>query len=43
MAGRTDGGGKSGLATRLIWFVALWLAGVAVVGAVALAIRQVLL
>jgi len=43
MAGSPDGGGKADLATRLIWFVALWLAGVAVVGAVALAIRQMLL
>jgi uncharacterized protein DUF2474 len=30
------------LATRLFWFVTLWLAGVAAVGAVALAIRQLL-
>jgi len=44
MAGSPDGGGKSerNLATRLIWFVALWLAGVAAVGAVALMIRQLL-
>jgi hypothetical protein len=31
--------GQGGLARRLGWFVALWLAGVAVVGAVGLAIR----
>lgn len=31
------------LAQRLGWFVALWLGGVAVVGAVAYAIRAVLL
>lgn len=44
MPDRRDAGGKREhpLATRLVWFVALWLAGVAVVAAVALAIRQVL-
>jgi hypothetical protein len=31
------------LAHRLLWFVALWLAGVLTVGAVALLIRSVLL
>jgi hypothetical protein len=33
---------EPGLAQRLLWFVALWLAGVLVVGAVALLIRSVL-
>ena len=44
MTGGPDGGGKSerSLASRLIWFVALWIASVAAVGAVALAIRYVL-
>jgi hypothetical protein len=32
----------AGLGTRLLWFVALWLAGLAVVGAVALLIRLAL-
>jgi hypothetical protein len=31
------------LGRRLLWFVGLWLAGVAVVGAVSMAIRAVLL
>lgn len=31
------------MSRRLVWFVALWLAGVAVVGVVAYAIRLVLL
>jgi hypothetical protein len=30
------------LAIRLVWFITLWLAGVAAVGAVALLIRQLL-
>ena len=34
---------QPGLAQRLLWFVALWLAGVLAVGAVALLIRSVLL
>jgi hypothetical protein len=36
-------GSRRGLASRLLWFAALWLAGVLVVGAVALLIRSVLL
>ncbi|RPH74404.1 MAG: DUF2474 domain-containing protein [Candidatus Rokuibacteriota bacterium] len=38
-------GGKAlgSLATRLVWFAALWLAGLLAVGAVALLIRSVLL
>lgn len=32
----------AGLGSRLLWFVALWLAGLAVVGAVALVIRLAL-
>ncbi|HZT47050.1 MAG TPA: hypothetical protein VFA64_03685 [Hyphomicrobiaceae bacterium] len=34
--------GARGLATRLLWFVALWLAGVAAVALVGLVIRVVL-
>lgn len=37
-----DNGRAPGLAERLTWFVGLWVAGVAVVGAVAFAIRLVL-
>ncbi len=37
------GGGRESLARRLGWFVALWLAGVLTVGAVALAIRWLVL
>ena len=33
----------TGLAYRLLWFAALWLAGILVVGAVAYLIRSVLL
>jgi hypothetical protein len=36
-------GSRRRLASRLLWFAALWLAGVLVVGAVALLIRSVLL
>jgi hypothetical protein len=36
-------GERGGLARRLLWFVALWLAGVLVVGAVGLLIRSVLI
>jgi hypothetical protein len=44
MAGRPDADGKRSprLVARIAWFVALWLAGVATVGVVALAIRQLL-
>jgi hypothetical protein len=44
MAGKgdADGGPRRPLATRLLWFVVLWLAGVATVGLLALAIRQLL-
>jgi hypothetical protein len=44
MAGRSENGSKPEvrLGTRLIWFVALWCAGVAAVGIVALVIRQLL-
>jgi hypothetical protein len=44
MAGRPDGGSRPEppLGRRLIWFVVLWLAGVAAVAAVALVIRQLL-
>jgi hypothetical protein len=40
--GGEDGKPRPPLVTRLVWFVALWLAGVATVGAVALVIRQLL-
>ena len=43
MAARPEPRPQPGLAQRLLWFVALWLAGVLVVGAVALLIRSVLL
>lgn len=33
---------RPGVAARLVWFVALWLAGVASVGAVSLAIKWAL-
>jgi hypothetical protein len=33
----------SSLARRLLWFIVLWLAGVAVVGCVALLIRTLLM
>ena len=39
MAGRS----QPPLCARLLWFVALWLAGVAALGAVGLLIRSVLL
>jgi hypothetical protein len=44
MADKPDADGRAGrpLATRLLWFVALWFAGVATVAAVAFAIRQLL-
>jgi hypothetical protein len=44
MAGGPDADGRPGppLATRLLWFVALWLAGVAVVAVLALALRLAL-
>lgn len=44
MAGKSEASGKSAprLGTRLAWFVALWLAGVAAVGAVGLLIRSLL-
>ena len=35
-------GGPGSLASRLFWFVALWVAGVAVVAGIAYAIRFVL-
>lgn len=42
MAGEPDNGRAPRLAMRLVWFVALWLAGVAAVAALALVIRQLL-
>jgi hypothetical protein len=44
MADKPDADGGSGrpLAARLLWFVALWLAGVATLALLALAIRQLL-
>ena len=44
MAGKPGADGRPGrpLATRLLWFVALWLAGVATLALLALAIRQLL-
>jgi hypothetical protein len=42
--GQKHGGNPQGsLASRLVWFAALWLAGLVAVGAVALLIRRVLL
>ena len=35
--------GQPGTGRRLLWFVALWLAGVAAVGALSLTLRAVLL
>jgi hypothetical protein len=42
MAGRPDARGKREptLAARLLWFAILWLAGVATVALLALAVRQ---
>ena len=42
MAGERDTRPGPRLAVRLVWFVALWLAGVATVAALALLIRQLL-
>ncbi len=42
MAARPEPRPQPGLRQRLLWFVALWLAGVLAVGAVALLIRSVL-
>lgn len=44
MAGKPDANGRlrRPLATRLLWFVVLWLAGVATVALLALAMRQLL-
>jgi hypothetical protein len=36
------GGNPGGVVQRLLWFAALWLAGVAAVGALAFVIRTVL-
>jgi hypothetical protein len=39
---RRSGEQRSNLAVRLLWFAGLWLAGVALLGAVALLIRTVI-
>ena len=43
MTSHEPGGARRPLYTRLLWFVALWLAGVLVIGAFALLVRRLLL